>query len=67
LESDSGDAYRVIPKTPMRLGSTPYSFACWRMKRTERRMSATIDDKGYLGQLPCRTAKTVNPFSFNGG
>jgi hypothetical protein len=30
-------------------------------------MSATIDDKGYLGQLPCLTAKTVNPFSFNGG
>ncbi len=48
-------------------GSTPYSFPCWRMKRTERRMPATIDDKGYLGQLPCRTAKTVNPLSFKGG
>jgi hypothetical protein len=31
------------------------------------RMSATIDDKGYLGQLPCLTAKMANPFSFNGG
>jgi len=37
------------------------------MKRTERRMSATIDDKGYVGQLPCLTAKMVNPFSLNGG
>ena len=37
------------------------------MKRTDRRTSATIDDNGYLGQLPCLTAKTVNPFSINGG
>jgi hypothetical protein len=37
------------------------------MKRTDRRMSATTDDKGYLGRLPCLTTNTVNPFSFNGG
>ncbi len=30
-------------------------------------MSATTDDKGYLGRLPCLTTNTVNPFSFNGG
>jgi hypothetical protein len=29
--------------------------------------SIAIDDMGYLGQLPCLTAKTVNPFSMNGG
>jgi len=55
------------PNTPMRLTSTLYSAACWRMKRTARRMSATISDMGYLGVLPCLTANTVNPFSFNGG
>ena len=37
------------------------------MKRTDRRMSATSDDKGYVGRLPCLTTNTVNPFSFNGG
>lgn len=37
------------------------------MKRTARRMSATIADIGYLGLLPCLTANTVNPFSVNGG
>jgi hypothetical protein len=30
-------------------------------------MSATIDDMAYFGQLPCLTAKTVYPFSINGG
>jgi hypothetical protein len=37
------------------------------MKRIARRISATIADMGYLVLLPCRTAKTVNPFSVNGG
>src|SRR4029450_3230052 len=37
------------------------------MKRTDHRMSATTDDKGYLGRLPCLTTNTVNPFSFNAG
>jgi hypothetical protein len=37
------------------------------MKRTDRRTSATTDDRGYLARLPCLTTNTVNPFSFNGG
>jgi hypothetical protein len=37
------------------------------MKRTARRLSATIADMGYLGLLPCLTANTVNPLSVNGG
>lgn len=57
----------LLPKTPMRSGSTPYSPACCRMKRTERRTSATIDVKECCGQLPCLTAKTVKPLSFSGG
>ena len=32
-----------------------------------RRTSDTIADMGYLGLLPCLTANTVNPFSFNNG
>ena len=28
---------------------------------------ASVGDMGYLGLLPCLTANTVNPFSFNNG
>jgi len=36
-------------------------------ERTARRTSATIAAMGYLRLLPCLTANTVNPFSFNNG